>query len=79
VRKWSQPAQRKPQRAVGASGGDVGRLGAGAVGDRDRADGVAGVLGVQERAGLAPDPVAVPVELDGGDLVDRGAAAILAD
>ena len=31
----------EPQRAVGAAGGDVGRLGAGAVGDGDRADGVA--------------------------------------
>src|SRR5262249_10106101 len=69
----------EPQRAVGASGGDVGRLGAGAVGDGDRADGVAGVLVVQQRAGLPPDAVAVPVELHGGDLVDGGAAAVFAD
>jgi hypothetical protein len=37
------------------------------------------VLVVQQRAGLLPDPVAVPVELHGGDLVDRGAAALLTD
>jgi len=34
---------------------------------------------VEERAGVAPDPVAVPVELQGGDLVDGVAAAFLAD
>src|SRR5271157_5971164 len=33
-------------------------VGAGAVGDGDRADGVAGVLVVQQRAGFAPDAVA---------------------
>ena len=69
----------EPDRAGAAAGGDVGRLGAGAVGDGDRADGVAGVLVVQQRAGVAPDPVAVPVELHGGDLVDGIAAAVLAD
>ncbi|MGH3222106.1 MAG: hypothetical protein ACRDPY_25990 [Streptosporangiaceae bacterium] len=31
-------------------------------------DGTAGVLGVQQRLGLVPDPVAVPVELHGGEL-----------
>ena len=40
----------EPERAGAAAGGDVGRLGAGAVGDGDLADGVAGVLGVQQGA-----------------------------
>ena len=35
----------EPDRAGAAAGGDVGRLGAGAVGDGDLPDGVAGVLG----------------------------------
>ena len=69
----------EPDRAVGAAGGDVGRLGAGAVGDGDGADRVAGVLVVQQRAGVTPDPVAVPVELHRGDLVDGAAAAFFAD
>ena len=69
----------EPQRAVAAAGGDVGRLGAGAVGDGDRADRVAGVLVVQQRGGVAPGAVAVPVELHGGDLIDGGAAAVFAD
>lgn len=37
------------------------------------------MLVIQQRVRLPPDPVAVPVELHGGDLVDRGAAALLAD
>ena len=57
----------------------LGWLGAGAVGDGDGADRVAGVLVVQQRAGVTPDPVAVPVELHSGDLVDGAAAAFLAD
>ena len=69
----------EPERAVVAAGRDVGRLGAGAVGDSDRSDGVAGVLVVQERAGITPDAVPVPVELHGGDLIDGFAAAFLAD
>ena len=52
----------EPDRAGAAAGLDVGRFGAAAVGDGDVADGVAGVLGVQQGVGVAPDPVAVPVE-----------------
>ena len=69
----------EPDGAGAAAGLHVGRLGASAVGDCDRADGVAGVLVVEERAGVAPDPVAVPVELHRRDLVDGVAAAFLAD
>ena len=64
--KWSQPAQRNSDRAGTAAGWHVGRLGAGAVGNRDLADCIPGVLGFQERGRLAPDPVAVPVEAEGG-------------
>ena len=39
----------EPDRAGAAAGFDVGRFGAGAVGDGDLADGVAGVLGFQQR------------------------------
>ena len=39
----------EPDRAGAAAGLDVGRFGAGAVGDGDLADRVAGVLGVQQR------------------------------
>ena len=38
----------EPDRAGAAAGFDVGRFGAGAVGDGDLADGVAGVFGVQQ-------------------------------
>src|SRR6266516_20184 len=69
----------EPDRAGFAAGCDVGRLGAGAVGDSDRADGVPGMLGVEQGAGLTPDRVAVPVEAHRGDLVDGGAAAVLPD
>ena len=66
-------------RAGPAACGDVGWLGASAVGDGDLADGIAGVLGVQQRAHVPPDAVAVPVELHGGDLVDGVAAAVFPD
>ena len=69
----------EPVGAGAAAGLDVGRLGADAVGDGDLADGAAGVFGVQQRLGVAPDAVAVPVELHGGDPVDGFAAAGLAD
>src|ERR1017187_4329124 len=69
----------EPDRARGPAGRDVGRLGAGAVGDGDLPDGVAGVLGVQQGAGVTPDPVAVPVEAHRGDLAGRVAAALLTD
>ena len=69
----------EPDRAGPAAGFDVGRFGAGAVGHGDLPDGVAGVLGLQQRVGVAPDPVAVPVEAQRGDGVDGGAAAVFAD
>ena len=69
----------EPDRAGAAAGRDVGRFGAAAVGDGDVADGVAGVLGVQQGVGVAPDPVAVPVEAQRGHGVDGGAAALFPD
>src|ERR1019366_8696231 len=69
----------EPDGAGTAAGLNVGRLGAGAVGDGGLADPVACVPGFQERAGVTPDAVAVPVELHGGDLVDGLAAAGFAD
>jgi len=69
----------EPVGAGVAAGLDVGWLGAAAERDGDLADGAAGVLGVQQGPGLVPDPVAVPVELNGGEPVDGLAAAFLAD
>src|SRR6266568_9084929 len=69
----------EPDRAVVPASSDVGRLGAGSIGDGDGSDRVAGVLVVQQSAGVTPDPVAVPVELHGRDLVDGAAAAVFAD
>ena len=69
----------EPDRAGTPSGLDVGRLGAGPVGDGDRPDGVAGALAVEQGQGIPPDPVAVPVELHRGHLVDGFAATGLAD
>src|SRR5258708_1065769 len=69
----------EPDGARAAAGGDVGRLGAPAVGDGDLADRVPGMLGIQQRPHVSPDPVAVPVELHGGNLVDGFAAAVFAD
>jgi hypothetical protein len=37
------------------------------------------VFGGQQCLGVAPDPVAVPVEAARGDRVDSGAAAVFAD
>ena len=65
----------EPERAGAAAGFDVGRFGADAERDGDLTDGAAGVFGVQQRLGLAPDAVAVPVELHRGDAVDGFAAA----
>ena len=79
VRKWSQPAQRNRTGQAPPPACDVGRFGAAAVGDGDVADGVAGVLGVQQGVGVAPEPVAVPVEAVRGHRVDGGAAALLPD
>ena len=69
----------EPDRAGAAAGLHVGRFGAGAVGDGDLPDRVAGVLGFQQRVGVAPDPVAVPVEAQRGHRVDGGAAAVFPD
>ena len=69
----------EPERAGLAAGLDVGRFGADPERDGDLADRAAGVLGVQQRLGLAPDPVAVPVELHRSDPVDGLAATAVAD
>ena len=69
----------EPDRAGAAAGLHVGGLGAAAVGDGDLADRIAGVRGFQQGGGVAPDPVAVPVEAERGHLVDRLAAAVFAD
>ena len=69
----------EPDRAGSSAGCDVGRFGAGAVGHGDLADGVAGAFGFQQRPRVAPDPVAVPIEAERGDGVDRGAAAVFTD
>ncbi|MGH3303986.1 MAG: hypothetical protein ACRDOK_20375 [Streptosporangiaceae bacterium] len=69
----------EPVGAGVPAGFDVGRLGADPERDDDLTDGAADVLGVQQRLGLAPDPVAVPVELQGSDTVDGFTAPCLAD
>jgi hypothetical protein len=60
-----------------AAGLDVGRFGADAVGDSDFADGPPGAFGVQQGFGVAPEVLAVTVELVAGDLVDGLAAALV--
>ncbi|MFE0156851.1 hypothetical protein ACFWY5_57670 [Nonomuraea sp. NPDC059007] len=67
----------EPERAGVHAGFDVARLAADAEGDDDFAGGAAGVFGVQQRLGLSPDAVAVPVELQRGDAVDGLAAPCL--
>ena len=69
----------EPERAGAAAGFDVGRFGADAERDGDLTDRAAGVLGVQQRAGLPPDAVTAAVELHRGDTVDGFAAAVFAD
>ena len=69
----------EPDRAGASPGLHVGWLGAAAIGDGDLADLIAGVRGFQQGGGVAPDPVAVPVEAERGHLVDRLAAAVFAD
>jgi hypothetical protein len=69
----------EPDRAVATAGGDVAGFGAAAERDRDLGDALANPFGVQQRLGLAPDTVAVPIELHGRDLVDRLAAALFPD
>src|SRR5439155_4099127 len=69
----------EPDRAGAAAGLDVGRLGAAAIRDGDLADRITGVRGFQQSGGVAPDPVAVPVEAERGHLVDRLAAAVFAN
>ena len=69
----------EPQGAGFPAGLDVGWFAARAERDSNLADRVPGVLGVQQHRSIPPDPVAVPVELHRGDLVDRLAAAALAN
>jgi hypothetical protein len=69
----------EPDRAVLSAGGDVGWLGADAVGDGDFADRASGVLGIEQGLGLASDSVAVPVELHLGDPVNGLASPFLGD
>ena len=65
--------------AGAAAGLDVGRFAAGAVWHRDLTDRVTGAFGVQQGTRVPPDPVAVPVEAERGDLVRGVAAAVFAD
>lgn len=53
-----------------AAGCDVRRFPADSVRDADLADRAPDMLGVQQALRRAPDPLAVPVELKGGDAVD---------
>ncbi|MER0484608.1 hypothetical protein ABR737_40855 [Streptomyces sp. Edi2] len=69
----------EPQGAGVATGGDVGGFAADAVGRGDLADRAADVLGVEQALRGAPDPVAVAVELQGGDAVDGFAASFGVD
>ena len=69
----------EPDRAGTAAGLDVGGFGAGAVRNSDLSDRVSGVLGLQERVGVAPDTAAVPVETHRGHLVDSVAAPFLSN
>ena len=57
----------------------MGGLGADPERDGNLADRPAGMLGVEQRLGLPPDPVAVPVEPHDGDPVHGLAAAGFAD
>jgi hypothetical protein len=61
------------------AGCDIRWLDADTVGGRDLADRPAGILGLEELFRLAPDAVAVPVELQGRDALDGLAFALLAD
>ena len=65
----------EPDRAGAAAGLHVGRLTAGPVGDSDRPDRIPGVLAVQQRGGVSPEAISVPVGLHRGDLVDGLAVA----
>ena len=70
----------EPDGAGAAAGCDVGGFGAPAEGDGDLPDRVAGVFGVQQGLGVAPDPVAVPVETAARSTrVDGFAAALFLD
>jgi hypothetical protein len=69
------PGAAEPVGAGVPAGLDVGRLGADTERDSHLTDRPADVLGIQQRLGGAPDPVAVPVELHRGDPVDGFAAA----
>jgi hypothetical protein len=69
----------EPVGAGAAARFDVGGFGADSERDGDLADGTAGTFGVEQGFGAAPDVVAVAVELQGGDPVDRFAAASFPD
>ena len=69
----------KPHGAGATAGLYVRWFAAHAVGHRDFPDRVTGMLGFQQCLDIEPDPVAVPVETEGCDRVDGGAAAVFAD
>src|ERR1039457_4821589 len=69
----------EPDGAGAATGLDVGGLAAGAIRHGDLPDRVTGTFGFQQGPGVTPDPVAVPVEAERGDLVDGVTAAVFAD
>lgn len=69
----------EPDRASGAARGDVAGLDAHAVGNGDLADAAPHMLGVENFGDAAPDPVAAPVELQRGDLLDRLTLALVPD
>jgi hypothetical protein len=73
------PDAAEPNGTSTTAGLHVGRFAAGAIGNGDVPDRVAGVFGFQECVGVAPDPVTVPVEAQRGDRVDGGAATVFAD
>lgn len=66
-------------RAGPAASGDVARLAASAVGNGDLADGHPHAFGIEEGVGVAPDPLAVAVELHQRDVFDGVSAAAFAD
>jgi hypothetical protein len=73
------PDAAEPDGTGATAGLHVRRFTASAVGDGDFPDRVAGMLGLQQGLGVAPDPVAVPIEAERGDRVDGGAAAVFPD
>jgi hypothetical protein len=73
-------AQRvEPEGAGAAAGLNIGRLGAGVIGNGDLPDAHAGSLTVEQGGDFAPEPFAGAVELVIGHSVDRGPGADLGD